>query len=287
MPSANGFLEHYSTGGQCAGRHWQSAERDDTIGIMMADPTLAAFSSDGSGNNARIGVLLSHGFTGSPASVVGWARYLADEGFAVRLPLLAGHGTTWQELARTPWERWYEGIDTAYQDLARNTDAVVVAGLSMGGALALRLAALEPVAGVVVVNPGLTMGDPRARYAGVLKYLLRSVPSIGNDIRKEGMDERAYPRTPVAAVHQLAQLFRDTTDRLPQVTAPTLVFRSNVDRIVPESSLEVLQRRIGSAHLEVIRLENSYHVATMDHDQELIFERSAAFIEHVTAGTTA
>lgn len=282
-----GFLEHYSTGDRCVGCHWQYAERGDTIEIMTADPALSAFSSNGSGSNARIGVVLSHGFTGSPASVIGWAHHLADQGFAVRLPLLAGHGTTWQELARTPWQRWYEGVETAYQELTRETDAVVVAGLSMGGALALRLAALEQVAGVVVVNPGLTIADPRARYVAVLKYLLRSVPSIGNDIRKEGMDERAYARTPVAAVHQLSQLFRDTTDRLPQVSAPTLVFRSNVDRIVPESSLEVLQRRIGSAHLEVIRLENSYHVATMDHDQELIFERSTAFIEHVTAGTSA
>ncbi len=268
-------------------RHWQCAGHGDTIGTMTVDPALAAFSSSGSGSRARTGVILSHGFTGSPASMIEWARYLADRGFAVRLPVLAGHGTTWQELARTPWERWYEGVETSYRELARETDAVVVAGLSMGGALALRLAALEPVAGVVVVNPGLTIADPRARYVGVLKYLLRTVPSIGNDIRKEGVDERAYARTPVSAVHQLAQLFRDTTDRLPQVTAPILVFRSNTDRVVPESSLEVLQRRIGSADLEIIRLENSYHVATMDHDQELIFERSAAFIEHVTAGTTA
>lgn len=254
---------------------------------MTADSALAAYSSPGSGRNARIGVVLSHGFTGSPASMIGWAQHLARQGYAVKLPLLAGHGTTWQELSRTPWQRWYEGVDAAYRQLARETDAVVVAGLSMGGALALRLASLEPVAGVVVVNPGLTIADPRARYVGVLKYLLRSVPSIGNDIRKEGMDERAYTRTPVAAVHQLAQLFRDTTERLPQVTAPALVFRSTIDRIVPESSLEVLQQRIGSADLEIIRLENSYHVATMDHDQELIFERSAAFIKHVTAGITA
>lgn len=255
---------------------------------FMTDPSeIAAFSSRGAGARARTGVLLSHGFTGSTVSLLEWARYLADQGFAVRLPLLPGHGTTWQELARTPWRRWYEEIETSYRDLARQSDDVVVAGLSMGGALALRLAALEPVAGVVVVNPGLTIADQRARYAGLLKYLLRSVPAIGNDIKKEGIDERAYTRTPVAAVHQLSQLFRDTTLRLPQVTAPTLVFRSNVDAIVPESSLDVLQQHIGSPDLEIVRLENSYHVATMDHDQELIFERSAAFIEHVTAGTSA
>ena len=58
----------------------------------------------------------------------------------------------------------------------------------------------SPVAGVVVVNPGLTIADPRARYAGVLKYVMRSVPAIANNIKKEGLDEGAYARTPVAAV---------------------------------------------------------------------------------------
>ncbi len=292
-----GFLEHYSTAARCAWGKWQYDLSGDTIGRMASGrgtfghnvegsaPT--AFSSDGSGQNARTGVLLSHGFTGSPVSLRGWAEYLAERGFAVRLPLLPGHGTTWQELARTPWMRWYDSLEASYQELSAQTDGVVVAGLSMGGALALRLAALEKVAGVVVVNPGLTFADPRARYAGVLKYLLKSVPAIANDIKKQGVDEEGYTRTPVAAVHQLAQLFRNTTALLPQVTAPTLVFRSNVDAIVPESSLEVLVRRIGAAELEIVRLENSYHVATMDHDQELIFERSAAFISHVTAGTSA
>lgn len=246
-----------------------------------------AFSHDGSGDRARTGIVLSHGFTGSPVSLMSWAQYLAAQGYAVRLPLLDGHGTTWQELARTPWSSWYNGYEAAYLELRETTETVFAAGLSMGGALALRLAALQPVAGVVVVNPGLTFADPRARYAGVLKYLMRSVPAIANDIKMEGIDEGAYPRTPVAAVEQLYKLFHDTTLRLPDVTAPTLVFRSEVDAIVPESSLEVLTQRLGSADLEIVRLMNSYHVATMDHDKEQIFERSAEFIQHVSAGTNA
>lgn len=254
---------------------------------MTSSAGPVAFSHDGFGEASRIGVVMSHGFTGSPVSLLDWAQYLADQGYAVRLPLLAGHGTTWQELARTPWQRWYASYEASYRELAQSTDVIVAAGLSMGGTLALRLAALQPVAGVVVVNPGLTIADPRARYAGVLKYVMRSVPAIANNIKKEGLDEGAYARTPVAAVGQLSKLFRETVTQLPTIKAPTLVFRSSVDPVVPESSIEVLQQRIGSAELEIVRLENSYHVATMDHDAQSIFERSAQFIQHVTAGSTA
>lgn len=247
----------------------------------------APFSSAGEGPNASTGVLLSHGFTGSTVSMLGWARYLADAGYAVSLPLLPGHGTTWKELARTPWQRWYEGYEDAYRELSGRTERVVAAGLSMGGALALRLAALQPVAGVAVVNPGLTVADPRARYAHLLKYVMPSVPAIGNSIRMPGQDEGAYTRTPVGAVAELLKLFRNTAELLPRVNAPVIAFRSAVDPVVPESSMDVLRERIGTSELEVIPLANSYHVATMDHDAQLIFDRSHEFIQRVSAGAPA
>ena len=207
----------------------------------------------------------------------GWSESLADAGFAVNMPLLAGHGTSWQDLARTPWEHWYRDFEAAYLELAGRCETVFVAGLSMGGALALRVAALHPVAGIAVVNPGLTFSDKRAKYSGLLRHVMKSVPAIGNDIKLPGVSEHAYARTPVAAVYQLSQLFEDTISRLPQVTAPTLVFRSTVDHVVPDTSLDMLKERIGSRELQVVPLENSYHVATMDNDAPLIFSQSADF----------
>lgn len=242
------------------------------------------FASTGHGEHERTGVVLSHGFTGSPTSMLAWARHLADRGYAVRLPLLPGHGTSWQELARTPWQRWYGEIVRAYEELRSMTDVQISAGLSMGGTLALRLAAHEDVAGVVVVNPGLTIGDPRARYAGLLRYVVPSMPAIANSIKKEGMDENAYSRTPVAAVHQLSKLFRATASDLSRITAPVLVFRSSVDPVVPESSMALLRERIGSAQMEVVPLSDSYHVATMDNDAPLIFSRTDEFLEKLRVG---
>ncbi|MBM7848315.1 alpha/beta hydrolase [Arthrobacter roseus] len=250
----------------------------------MATSSSAAFSSSGHGERGRIGVVLCHGFTGSPVSVLEWARYLSHLGFAVRVPLLPGHGTTWQELAATPWRAWYEEVERSYIDLRGETDVQIAAGLSMGGALALRLTACEDVAGAAVVNPGLTIEDPRARFSGLMKYLVKSVPSIGNSIKKEGVDEQAYPRTPVAAVHQLGKLFRDTTALLPRITVPVLAFRSTVDPVVAESSMDALRAGISSELLEIVSLTNSYHVATMDHEAETIFSGTADFITRLGGG---
>ncbi|MBX7446169.1 MULTISPECIES: carboxylesterase [unclassified Arthrobacter] len=248
---------------------------------MTAGPDHSPFSSAFSGDGSRTGVVLSHGFTGSPHGLRAWAQALAAAGFAVRMPLLPGHGTSWQDLNRTRWQQWHGALDEAYLELDAQCDQVFAAGLSMGGALALRIAATRPVAGVLLVNPGLTVDDPRAPLAGILKLVLKSTPAIGNDILKAGMDEGAYTRTPVAAAHELNKMFKDTVRLLPRVTAPVQVYRSTVDHVVSDSSMALLRRGLTHAPLEVVQLENSYHVATLDNDADRIFEGSVAFILRV------
>jgi carboxylesterase len=254
---------------------------------MTGLPDHTPFSSPVTGDGARIGVVLSHGFTGSPHGLRAWAQSLADAGFAVRMPLLPGHGTSWQDLARTRWSQWHGALDDAYLDLDSRCDHVFVAGLSMGGALALRIAATRPVAGVIVVNPGLVIDDPRAPLAGILKLVLKSTPAIANDILKPGMDEGAYPRTPVAAAHELNKMFKDTIRLLPRITAPVRVFRSTVDHVVSDTSVAALRRGLTNAPMTLTTLENSYHVATLDNDADEIFRESADFIRAVAAGAAA
>ena len=88
-----------------------------------------------------------------------------------------------------------------------------------------------------MVNPGLVIDDPRAPLAGILKFVLKSTPAIANDILKPDMDEGAYPRTPVAAAHELNKMFKDTVRLLPRITAPVRVYRSTVDHVVSDSSI--------------------------------------------------
>jgi carboxylesterase len=232
-------------------------------------------------------VLLIHGFTSGPRSLRPWADALLEAGYTVSLPLLPGHGTTWQDLARTRHEQWERAVEEEFDVLQRAHRRVFVAGLSMGGALALHLGIHRAPAGIAVTNPGLSFVDRNARFARFLKYVLASVPAIANDIAMPGQDEGAYARTPVAAVHQLALLFRNTSRLLPRVTAPVLVFRSRTDRVVSDASIDALRAGItgttaaGTAQLRVDYLERSYHVATLDYDADAIFAGSLAFFESI------
>lgn len=245
----------------------------------------AAFSYPGHGANARTGVAICHGFTGSPLSVLPWAEHLAERGFAVTVPLLPGHGTDWRDLARHGWQDWYAAFEAAYLELAGGTRDCFVAGLSMGGTIALRTAARHQTAGVAVVNPGLSFYDRRVRYIGLLKYFQRTtVPVPEQNPTASPTEDGDYSLTPLEAVHQLSRLFKATARDLPGVQAPALVFKSDADVVVPPSSLELLRRRLGSRELDVVALPHSGHVATLDVDAPLIFEQSTRFfLQHAAA----
>ncbi len=232
----------------------------------------------------RVGVLLSHGFTGSPASMVPWGRYLAGLGFGVAVPLLPGHGTAWRELSRTTWADWYGEVERAFEKLRADADQVVVGGLSMGGGLALRLAAERgrEVAGVMLVNAAVNTLRKDVLALPVLKLLVPSLAGIANDIKKPGVVEHGYSRTPLRAAHSMMTGWKSLRADLPKVTQPLLVFRSVVDHVVDPSSAALIRRSVSSRDLTERILENSYHVATLDNDAPIIFEESAQFVRRVT-----
>ncbi|MFJ3668372.1 alpha/beta hydrolase [Streptomyces sp. NPDC090106] len=233
------------------------------------------------------GVLLCHGFTGSPQSLRPWARHLAERGLTVSLPLLPGHGTRWQDMRLTGWQDWYAEVDRELRALTERCSQVFVAGLSMGGTLALRLAAKHgpAISGVVVVNPANRMHG-LAQYAlPVARHLVPTAPGIASDIAKEGAEEVGYDRVPLHSAHSLRAFFRLVDGELPQVTQPLLVLRSVEDHVVPAADSARVLSRVSSTDVTEIVLEQSYHVATLDHDAERIFDESLAFIDRLGAGT--
>lgn len=250
---------------------------------MPVMPGAEPFSRDG----GTTGVLLCHGFTGSPQSLRPWAEFLADAGLSVRLPRLPGHGTTWQEMARTRWEDWFAEVDRSFDELRAVSEEIFVMGLSMGGCLALRLAELRgpAVKGLVLVNPSVTADTWLFSLAPVMKLVVPSLKGIGSDIKKDHVAELSYDRTPVKAAATLPGLWRITQAELGKVTAPVLVYRSTVDHVVGPASLKVLRAALPPGQLEVRECADSYHVATLDNDAQAIFTGSLQFVgSHSRAG---
>lgn len=232
----------------------------------------------------KVGVLVQHGFTGNPASMRDWAEHLAARGYAVEMPLLPGHGTTWQDLNTKTWDDFVRAVDAAVDKLVAENDAVVLAGLSMGGALTLRMAADrgDDLDGIVIVNPAVDTMRKDVKLLPVLKHLVPALPGIANDIKKPGADEHGYPMTPLKAAASMFGGFAALRRDLPRITLPVLYFRSQDDHVVDISTSRALHAGLSSRDFTERILTDSYHVATLDHDAPIIFEESAEFIARVT-----
>lgn len=236
----------------------------------------------------RVGILLAHGFTGTPQSMRPWAEALEDAGWSVSLPLLPGHGTTWQDMNTTGWRDWYGALEESMARLIEHCDKVVLAGMSMGGALALRLTEQygpagpkslgEGVIGTMLINPSLATERKDAVLLPVAQRFIGSFPGISNDIAKDGVRELAYRRLPLKAAYSMRDLWRVTRRDLPLVTTPVLLYQSTVDHVVEAVSSRLLVAGIRSGDVSHHLLPRSFHVATLDHDAEHIFTTSVDWI---------
>ena len=245
-----------------------------------AMPGAEPFTFPGDGENGRTGVLLVHGFTGTPMSMRPWGEHLAEAGFAVHCPLLPGHGTRWEDCNLSTHGEWTRAVDESFDALAADCDRVFVAGLSMGGTLATRLAETRPddVAGLLLVNPSLFTQRLDAKLLPMISRLTGSWAPIASDIKKPGVTELAYPKLPTRAMMQLRQLWAATRADLGRITAPVIVFHSREDHVVEPANSTALLEGVSSTDTTEVVLENSYHVATLDNDAPLIFTGSVDWI---------
>jgi carboxylesterase len=231
------------------------------------------------------GALVLHGLTGSPQSVAGLGAALEAAGFSVEVPTLPGHATSPEDLARCGWADWETAADRAYAALARRAGGpVVVAGLSMGAALAAAVAAARPeVSGLVAVNP--LVDPPAPAFQALLGELLAAgepfLPGIGGDVADRDAREDAYDRLPVAALLSMCRGLDVLAARLGRIRCPVLILTSRHDGVVPTVSSEVLASRV-SGPVERVWLERSHHVATLDVERDEVERLAVAFALRVT-----
>lgn len=225
----------------------------------------------------EVGILLSHGFVGTPQSVRYIGEKLAQFGFTVMAPRLPGHGTHYLDLEKYTHNDWFSELENAYLLLKQQCSVVFVVGQSMGGALTIKLAHKYPeIKGIVTINAALSL--PAFEY---LKGQSgpRFIEEGSPDIKAPGVIEIAYDQTPLHAIHQLQALMETTPYYVPKIKTPILCVKSAVDHVVPPENTDYIFHHIQSGEKELLVLPNSYHVASMDHDKDLLVRELQHFVE--------
>ena len=254
--------------------------------MTLADP----FDLDGDDD---VGVVLVHGFTGTPYEVGYLGRALAKDGYTIRAPRLPGHGTSLDELDRTRWEDWVGEVERAADGLATRCRTITLVGQSLGGLLCLYAASRRPqIARVASLAAPLWLdglGKYAARWTGPTGPLrfVRRLPKLGGpDVRDPAVkaENPCYPAIPTRALAQLMTFMRVVDGALPLVTQPTLVIHARQDHTAPVACARYIADRVApSAHAQLHILEQSFHLIAVDVERDIVAADVSGFLQPLRA----
>ena len=231
----------------------------------------------------KIGVLLIHGFTGTPKSIEPWAIGINSAGYTVSVPLLAGHGSDWREMRIHDWGDWLSSAEFALSELERKVDQVFIAGFSMGGAIASRLAEIYPnrISGLLLLNPTIYDNHVRMLISKFIAPLIPSIKSEGTDIARPNPPITSQQRLSLHAANSLHKFRHMVRRDLSLIHVPTKIFLSKEDHVVPPANGLLIANSISSPRIETHVFENSYHVVPHDFDSDELNSESVKFLNSV------
>lgn len=239
----------------------------------------------------RTGVLLIHGFTGLPAELVMMGRYLQQRGYSVLGVRLAGHGTTVEDMSRMTGEDWLDSVRDGYALLRASCTHVIAAGHSMGGLLALLLAAEKTgrdagLAGVISMAAPIYIAEERGisslppreacrgKFVPKARRRLKDVPPAVN---------HTYRFMPLEGVHEMLGLIARVKAALPVIKVPALVLHSLNDRTADAESALYIRENLGSAQVRLVWLKTSGHLIPLGEERDIVFAEAADFIGRTAA----
>ena len=235
------------------------------------------------GNGKKEVVLLLQGFAGNTAELLPLGNFLADRGYTVLAPRLPGHGTAAEDMLRTNAENWLDAVRDAYAVLKGFTQDIVVVGASMGGSLALLLAAEKQVKGIVALaapifiaqEQGISALPPKemlspSDFTPEMERKLENVPPAANLI---------YNKIPLLSVYDLLDVIERTKNCLPQITVPSLIIHGNADTMAAVESASYIVDHIGSSRKEIVLLDGEGHLLPLMEGRENIFKKIVTFVD--------
>lgn len=226
----------------------------------------------------KTGILLIHGFTGSPSEMRYLGDYLKDKNFSVRGVLLKGHGTSPKEMKKTNYKDWIQSAEQSYLELAELCDEVFIVGFSMGGAIALHLAKKYDVKGIISLSTPMKILNRQYYIGAAVKYLSFAIGKQSKIVKQKDPFIISYDKTSVKCIISFMQLINMVKLDLHKVEKPILIMQSYGDGTVHPSSANFIYTKVASTDKSIIFLHNSGHVITCDSEKEQVFEEVHNFI---------
>ncbi len=227
-----------------------------------------------------LGCYLIHGFSGSTYELRGLAQFLADQGYRVSARLLPGHGTTMEECNLVRAEDWLEEVEFHFTDFMLDCEAAFVIGLSMGAGLALHLAALFPVAGVVAMSPALLPHSWKMRLLPLTSRFKLVIPKarVYADRNPDQHPYYGYPGYPAKALWQMVRLNRRVLAELGSVKTPALIMHSHADITAPFNNARLVHETIASTDKALVEFQQSSHVLPDSTEKEAVWRTIGEFV---------
>ncbi len=231
----------------------------------------------------RTGVLLVHAYTSAPKEMRWMGEYLNWQGYTVCGIRLAGHATRPADMLRVRWQDWLASVEDGYHLLHSCTDKIFLAGLSMGGMLALTFASRFPVNGVIAIStPYSHPANWRLKLAPLLSWFIRYIPKGGRPgsgwFGEAWKTHLAYPDYPVRSLRELGRLMEQMHISLPQVKTPVMLVTTRNDHLSIQESMSKIHTRLGSADKRMMWIENSGHTIPEEPQREKVFQAAMEFI---------
>ena len=247
--------------------------------------------------DSKQAVLLFHGMTGHPRELHKFGLGLHKHGFDVFAPVIPGHCQGMNELRKVDWVKWKNFALESFDQLAKKYDRVFVSGICLGAVMSVVVAEERPnVAGVAALSTTLYLDGWAIPWTRIFLpiglhtmlryfYMFPDTGAMGvkNDktrkkiAKKLEEDKTILAFFPLSCVHEMLLTGNYMRKNIKNCHAPVITIHSKRDDITSVKSAHFVHDNCSSKRKELILLENSYHLITLDNEQEFILEKTVAF----------